>query len=55
VKTIKEMLKNPPTNVRKLLMLPEFARNRSNIRGYEEIMLQILREYERVITNLPSN
>ena len=46
--TIEAMLDNPPTTVKQLLSLPEFRRNRTNIRGYEHIVLEILREYREV-------
>ena len=47
--TIKAMLNDPPTNVEQLLSLPEFRRNRTNIRSYENIVLEILKEYREVI------
>ena len=47
--TIKAMLNDPPTTVEQLLSLPEFRRNRTNIRGYENIVLEILKEYREVI------
>lgn len=47
--TIESILNNPPTTVEQLLSLPEFRRNRTNIRGYENIVLQILKEYREVI------
>jgi phosphatidylserine/phosphatidylglycerophosphate/cardiolipin synthase-like enzyme len=47
--TIESILNNPPTNVEQLLSLPEFRRNRTNIRGYEDIVLQILKEYREAI------
>lgn len=47
--TIEAMLNNPPTTVEQLLSLPEFARNRTNIRGYENIVLKILKKYRGVI------
>jgi len=52
VKTIREMLNNPPTSIRELMALPEFTRNRSNIRGYEGIVLEILKEYIETIDRL---
>jgi hypothetical protein len=45
VETIKAMLNNPPTTTGQLLSLPEFRRNKTNIRGYENIILKILKEY----------
>ena len=48
--TIETMLNNPPTTVKQLLSLPEFRRNKTNIRGYENIVLEILKEY-REVTN----
>jgi superfamily I DNA and/or RNA helicase len=47
--TIEALLNDPPTTVEQLLSLPEFRRNRTNIRGYENIALKILREYTEVI------
>jgi hypothetical protein len=47
--TIEAMLNNPPITVEQLLALPEFRRNRTNIRGYENIVLKILKEYREVI------
>jgi len=47
--TIKAMLNDLPTNVDQVLSLPEFRRNRTNIRGYENIVLEILKEYRKVI------
>lgn len=47
--TINAMLNDPPTTVDELLSLPEFRRNRTNIRGYENIVLEILKEYRAVI------
>jgi len=47
--TIEAMLNNPPITVEQLLSLPEFRRNRTNIRGYENIVLKILTEYREVI------
>jgi len=41
--TIEAMLSNPPMTVEQLLSLPEFRRNRTNIRGYESIVLEILK------------
>lgn len=49
VETIKAMLNDPPTAVEQLLSLPEFRRNKTNIRGYENIVLKILEEYREVI------
>jgi phosphatidylserine/phosphatidylglycerophosphate/cardiolipin synthase-like enzyme len=48
-RTIEAMLNDPPTNVEQLLLLPEFRRNRTNIRGYEDIVLEILKEYRKII------
>lgn len=45
--TIETMLNNPPITVEQLLSLPEFRRNRTNIRGYENIVLKILNEYRK--------
>ncbi|MCJ7507933.1 MAG: AAA domain-containing protein [candidate division Zixibacteria bacterium] len=47
-RTIEAMLNNPPITVEQLLSLPEFRRNRTNIRGYENIVLKILKEYREV-------
>jgi len=44
-RTIEAMLSDPPTTVDELLTIREFRRNRSNIRGYENIVLGILKEY----------
>lgn len=54
-KTIEAMLNDPPTTVEQLLSLPEFRRNRTNIGGYEDIVLKILREYGGLLagTNRP--
>ena len=46
-KTIEAMLSAPPTNVNELLTLREFRRNRTNIRGYESVVLEILKEYRK--------
>ncbi len=43
--TIENLLNDPPKTVEQLLSLPEFMRNRTNIRGYEDIVLKILKEY----------
>jgi hypothetical protein len=43
--TIEAMLSGPPTTVDELLTLREFRRNRTNIRGYESVVLKILKEY----------
>jgi len=48
-RTIEAMLNNPPITVEQLLALPEFRRNRSNIRGYENIVFKILKEHREVI------
>jgi superfamily I DNA and/or RNA helicase/uncharacterized CHY-type Zn-finger protein len=48
-KTIEAMLNDSPMAVDQLLSLPEFRRNRTNIRGYENIVLQILKEYRGII------
>jgi len=48
-RTIEAMLNNPPITAEQLLSLPEFRRNRTNIRGYENIVLKILKEYREVI------
>ncbi len=50
-KTIKVILDDPPTTFEQLLSLPEFRRNKTNIRGYENIVLKILKEYREVISN----
>lgn len=47
--TIEVMLNDPPTVIEQLLLLPEFRRNRTNIRGYENIVLNILKEYRGVM------
>jgi hypothetical protein len=44
-RTIETMLDNPPVTIEQLLSLPEFKRNRTNIKGYESIILKILEEY----------
>lgn len=49
-RTIEAMLNDPPTNVEQFLSLPEFRRNRTNIRGYENIALEILKEYRGIIS-----
>ena len=49
--TIKAMLNDPPKSVEQLLSLPEFTKNRTNIRGYEKTVLDILKEYRDVIGN----
>jgi hypothetical protein len=46
--TIEAMLNNPATTIEELLSLPEFKRNRTNIRGYENIVLKILKEYKEI-------
>jgi len=48
-KTIRSLINNPPKNIEDLLLLPEFIRSRSNIRGYEKIILDILKEYTEII------
>jgi len=48
-KTVAAMLETAPETVEDLLELPEFHRNRSNVRGYESIILEILSEYRRLI------
>ena len=48
-KTIKAILDDPPTTFEQLLSLPEFKRNRSNIKGYENIVLKILKEYREML------
>jgi len=48
-KTIRSLINNPPKNIEDLLLLPEFIRSRSNIRGYEKIILDILKEYTEKI------
>jgi len=45
--TIENMLNDPPKTVEQLLSLPEFMRNRTNIRGYEDIVVEILKEYRK--------
>jgi superfamily I DNA and/or RNA helicase len=50
-KTIETMLNDPPKTFKQLLLLPEFRRNRTNIRGYEDIVLQILKEYRDILEN----
>jgi len=45
--TIEAILNNPPTTIEQLLTVPEFKRNRTNIRGYEEIVLSLLKEYKQ--------
>lgn len=47
--TIKAMLNDPPTTVEQILSLAELRRNRANIRGYENIVLNILKEYREVV------
>jgi ribonuclease D len=47
--TIEAMLNDPPTTVEQLLSLLELRRNRTNIRGYENIVLRILKECREVI------
>jgi len=47
--TIEAMLNDPPSTVEQLLSLPEFRRNRTNIKGYENIVLDILKEYREAI------
>lgn len=49
-KTIKVMFSVPPATVEELLSLPEFRKNKRNIRGYENTVLEIVREY-REVTN----
>ncbi len=49
--TIEAMLDNPPTTIEELILLPEFRRNRTNIRGYENIVLKILKEYREIIND----
>jgi superfamily I DNA and/or RNA helicase len=48
--TIEAMLNDPPATVEQLLSLPEFAKNKTNVRGYEKIILQILKEYRETIS-----
>jgi len=48
-RTIEAVLDDSPTTVEQLLALPEFKRNRTNIRGYENIVLEILKEYRGII------
>ena len=43
--TIDLLLDNPPLTVEYLVSLPEFRRNRTNIRGYEDIVMEIVTEY----------
>ena len=47
-KTLESMLSNPPRTLEELISLPEFRRNRSNIGGYENIVLEILKEYAAI-------
>ena len=47
-KTIRSLINNPPKNIEDLLLLPEFIRIRSNIEGYEKIILDILKEYTEI-------
>jgi phosphatidylserine/phosphatidylglycerophosphate/cardiolipin synthase-like enzyme len=49
-RTIETMLSEPPTTIEQLLSLPEFRKNRTNIRGYENIVLNILKEYGGVVS-----
>ena len=51
-KTIESMLDSPPSTLEELLSLPEFKRNRTNIRGYEEIVLDIMKEYTDLLNRL---
>jgi len=51
-KTIESMLDSPPSTLEELLSLPEFKRNRSNIKGYEPVILEILHEFMELITKL---
>lgn len=48
-RTIEAMLNDPPTTIEELLSLPEFKRNRTNVKGYENIILKILEEYRETI------
>jgi len=48
-RTIEAMLSDPATTAKQILSLPEFRRNTTNIRGYENIVLNILKEYREVI------
>jgi superfamily I DNA and/or RNA helicase len=50
-KTIRSLINSPPKNIEELLLLPEFIRSRSNIGGYEKIILDILKEYTEIISN----
>lgn len=47
--TIEAMLDNPAIGIKQILLLPEFKRNRSNIRGYENIITNIMHEYREAI------
>jgi hypothetical protein len=49
-RTIETMLNEPPTTIEQLLSLPEFRKNRTNIRGYENIVLNILKEYRGIVS-----
>jgi len=49
-RTIDAVLDNPPTTVEQLLALPEFKRNRTNVKGYEHIILNILKEYSQTVS-----
>ncbi|MFH1335153.1 MAG: hypothetical protein ABII96_01430, partial [Candidatus Zixiibacteriota bacterium] len=48
-RTIESILSDPPTTIEQFLSLPELRRNRTNITGYENIVLKILKEYREII------
>jgi phosphatidylserine/phosphatidylglycerophosphate/cardiolipin synthase-like enzyme len=48
-KTIEKLLNDPPNTKEDLLRLPEFARNPTNIRGYEEVILALTKGYKAKI------
>lgn len=52
--TIEKLLNNPPITKEDLLRLPEFARNPTNIRGYEDVILALLEQYKTKINEIHS-
>jgi superfamily I DNA and/or RNA helicase len=52
--TIEKLLNDPPNTKEALLRLPEFARNPTNIRGYEDVILALLEQYKAKINEIHS-
>lgn len=52
--TIDKLLNNLPNTKEALLRFPEFSKNPTNIRGYEEVILALLEEYTAKINEIHS-